>query len=80
MSADVLKRLDRLERKIDMLNELRRKPIWVKASVITGLTKWNAEKMRQARERGYIKYEERTQDEKRSFFYDLNSLDDKFIK
>jgi hypothetical protein len=70
----------RLERKIDKLIEKAYRPLWVKARVITGLTAWNNEKMRQARENGYVEYEERKEGDKKVFWYNLNSLDSRFIK
>jgi hypothetical protein len=72
--------IKRLERKIDMLIKKTYRPLWVKATVITGLTGRNNQKMRQARQRGYIKWEERTEAGKITFWYDLHSLDELFIK
>jgi hypothetical protein len=69
----------RLEKKLDQLLSLvkeNKKPTWVRASVITSLTGWSAEKMRQARENGYVKYKE----SEGSYLYDLNSINDKFFK
>ena len=74
------KELQRLERKIDKLIEKAYRPLWVKASVVTGLTQWNAEGMRQARENGYIEYKTIETGEKKEFWYNLNSLDSRFIK
>lgn len=69
--------LARLEKKLDqVLRFVKRKPMWVKASVITRLTGWNKEQMRTARENGYVEYEKRED----GIFYDLNTLHEKFIK
>lgn len=68
-----------LERKIDRINEKistllkkedKEKITWVKVSVITGLTGWDHEKMRQARENGYVKFKT----ENGKFWYALESL------
>lgn len=72
--------LARLERKIDKALERLYRPVWVKASVITGLTGWNFKKMQQARENGYIEWEEREKDGVTQFWYNLHSLDSKFIQ
>jgi hypothetical protein len=52
----------------------------VKASVITSLTGWDKTKMYQARENGYVRYEKREKGEGHEWFYDLNSIHEKFIK
>lgn len=70
----------RLERKIDMLIEKAYRPLWVKATVITGLTGWNNEKMRQARENNQIEFEAREKNGVKTIWYNLNSLDSRFIK
>lgn len=73
--------LSRLERKYDLLIEQRRKPRWVKSTAIIELTGWTKEKMRQARENGYITFETRDDaNGKLSYWYDLNTLSEKFIK
>ncbi len=75
----ILQQLERMDRKITMLHKMQKEAkveTWVKASVITGLTGWNNEKMRQARLNGHVKYKE--QDGK--FFYLLESLNHLFIK
>lgn len=71
--------LAKIERKLDRLTKLveqKQKPLWVKAAVITGLTGWNNEKMRSARENGYIDWKK----DDAGFWYDLQTLSDKFIK
>jgi hypothetical protein len=76
--------IQRLERKIDRLAKQlaeNKKPFWVKASVITSLTGWDKTKMYQARENGYIRFEKREKGEGvHEWFYDLNSIHEKFIK
>lgn len=72
--------LARIERKINQIIKLleqKQKPMWVKASVITGLTGWTKDKMNKARENGYIDWKK---DEETGFWYDLHSLSEKFIK
>lgn len=71
-----VQRLQRLEKKIDTLVEKQTTPEWVKVSFITRLTGWDNEKMRQARNIGLIAFEKRADG---SWWYDLNSLNEKFI-
>lgn len=81
---DVLKQVSMLHRKVDLLNEQRQKPKWVKSSIISNVTGWRQEKLRQAREKGYIKFETRKEVKGdkivNAFWYDLNSLDARFYK
>jgi hypothetical protein len=84
-TLDTLQKVvERLERKVDLLNEQRQKPKWVKASIVSSVTGWKQEKLRQAREKGYIKYETRKEVKEdkivNAFWYDLNSLDARFYK
>lgn len=66
----------RLEKKVDRLLKLMQpRPMWVRASVITSLTGWTNQKMRQARENGYIEYKEED-----GLWYNLTSLNEKFLK
>lgn len=76
MDAELEKRLDRIEKKLSVLlkQEAESSAMWVKARVVTEITGWNNEKMRQARINGYIKYK----DVKEGRFYDLNSLPEIF--
>lgn len=68
----------RLERKVDkLLKIMQPRPMWVKAGVITSLTIFNnSEKMREARENGYVSFEKRDD----GLWYDLNSIHEKFFK
>lgn len=73
----------RLERKIDKITRLlesKQKPMWVKASVITGLTGWTKDQMNVARENRYVDFKVDEKEGKKEFWYDLNSLNEKFIK
>lgn len=75
--------LARLERKVDRLTKLveqKQKSLWVKASVITGLTGWTKDKMNKARENGYVSFEIRDKGDRSEYWYDLNSLNERFIK
>lgn len=80
MSPEII----RLERKIDALTRMMKehqRPKWVKASAITSITGWNFKKMQQARENGYIDWEKREKgDGCHEYWYDINSLNEKFIK
>lgn len=69
-------RIAYLEREINKLKTRNAaKPKWVRVSVITELTGWNKEKMRQARDNNLIEW--KTDD---GFWYDLNSLHPLLIK
>lgn len=59
---------------INLLN--KPKPYWVKASTITELTSWDANKMRRAREQKLIEWKKT----KEGFFYNLNSVHPYLIK
>jgi hypothetical protein len=67
----------RLERKIDKLLKITQpKKVWVKAGVITSMTIFNNnEKMREARDNGYVEFEKRED----GFWYNLNSVHEKFF-
>lgn len=67
-------RLKRIERMLEEL--IRPKPHWVKARVITKLTGWDNQKMRQARNGGVVKWKKG----KDGIWYDLNSLHPHLIK
>lgn len=70
--AEIIRRLTRIER---MLSESK-KERWVKARIITGLTGWDNNKMRQARNGGAIKWKR----DRDGIWYDLNSLHPNLIK
>lgn len=76
MEKQLLERLDRIERKLSMLMQEKKKETWVKAPVITGMTGWDGNKMRRARENGYIKFKK----DNGCFFYDVESLHSVHIK
>jgi hypothetical protein len=71
-----MNQLDRIERKLDLLLSEKRKKKLVKATVITELTGWDANRMRKARRNNDLHWEKKDG----SIVYDLNSLDKKFLK
>lgn len=74
----VEEKIDRLSAKIDrFLKVTKEKEVWVSASWITGLTGWNPNRMRQARDQGIIQY--RVNDNG-GIEYLLGSLPEIFIK
>lgn len=74
LQATIERRLQRIERILEEV--LRPKPQWVKARVITDLTGWDNQKMRQARNGGVVKWKKG----KDGIWYDLNSLHPHLIK
>lgn len=76
--------IETLEKKIDRLEKIMRdqrpKQTWVTASIITGLTKWNNEQMRTARDNGYVIYKEIKEGNVRKLRYLLESINTQFIK
>lgn len=83
MLFSIDKRLEKLEKLIRLMGQKEKKN-WVPVSVINELTGWNNEKMRSARENGYIQYkiltEKKDGKEVRHFKYLLESIPDVFIK
>jgi hypothetical protein len=71
-----VQRIQRLQETVNVLVQKEIAPRWVKVGFITSLTKWNNEKMRQARQQGLIEFEKRED----GFWYNLNSLPKQFIK
>lgn len=65
----------RMDAKLTTLLNREPKVTWVRASVITELTGWNNEKMRKARENGYVKFKKEG-----GYWYNLGSLNQVFIK
>jgi hypothetical protein len=63
-------RVARLERQLKA-----KKSEWVKSPIITKLTGWDANKMRIARNNGYIQWKKNTT----GFWYDLSSINEKFL-
>jgi len=59
-----------------LVSKEARKKTWVRATVITDLTGWNGEKLRQAREYCYIKFEKRSD----GIWYLLESLPEQLIR
>ncbi len=72
----ILQRLERMERQIRLLRKEEKVETWVTAPIITGLTGWNSEGMRRARQNKWVKY--KAEDGK--FTYLLESLNSLFIK
>lgn len=73
----ILRDVRELKVKVDRLYQANKpKQTWVSASWITGLTGWDRNQMRRAREQNIIEF--RTKDTG-SFEYLLQSLDEKFI-
>jgi hypothetical protein len=68
--ANLKNRVARLERLLTST-----KTNWVKSPIITGLTGWDANKMRLARNNGYINWKK----DSNGFWYDLNSIHEKFL-
>jgi phosphoenolpyruvate synthase/pyruvate phosphate dikinase len=68
--AKLEKRIARLERQLKA-----KKSEWVKSPIITKLTGWDANKMRIARNNGYIQWKKNTT----GFWYDLSSINEKFL-
>jgi hypothetical protein len=68
--AKLEKRIARLERQLKA-----KKSEWVKSPIITKLTGWDANKMRLARNNGYINWKK----DSNGFWYDLNSIHEKFL-
>lgn len=69
-------RLARIENLLTELVKEKRKTTWVNGHVVSELTGWGGEKMRQMREMGVLKFK-RTG--KQSISYDLDSIPEKFI-
>lgn len=77
MDLETKQYLDRINSKLSMLIEGKKKETWVPASWVTDLTKWDPEKMRSAREHGIIKFKK---SKKQSYSYLLESIPQEFIK
>lgn len=77
-TTPIERRLERLERKIDLLLKEKgaAKATWVKASVIADLTGWDKEGLRKARNYGYVEHRK----ENGKFLYNLDSLNERMIK
>lgn len=74
----VEEKIDRLSAKIDRLVKINKeKEVWVTATWIMGLTGWNANKMRKARDQNIIQFRENAAG---GIEYLLNSLPEVFIK
>jgi hypothetical protein len=72
-------RLQRIEKSLRaLLLSLKQDPkaIWVKVAFIQEVTGWNAERLRQARQQGIIKFKKISE----GMFYDVNSLHPFFKK
>jgi hypothetical protein len=67
-------RLQRMERKLDALNNP--KPKWVRSRVITELTGWTPRRLQTARDNSEISFK----CEGDKYLYDLNTLHPYFIK
>lgn len=65
------KAVERIERKLSMLMQEKKKGTWVKAGVVTKATGWNGNRMRIARENGYVEYKK---GDKGSYFYNIESI------
>lgn len=69
--TEILKKLDRMERKLSMqMQEEKKSVTWVKANVITRITGWDRNGMSRARANGYVKYKK----EGDVFWYNLDSV------
>jgi hypothetical protein len=55
------------------------KPLWVSAQVLKDHTNWDKHDMERARELNWVKHE-RVEGKTLSYRYDLNSIDQKFLK
>lgn len=77
MEKELLERLDRIERKLSMLMQEKKKETgWVKAPVITRLTGWDSNEMRAARRNGYVRFKEGP----KGYLYDVDSLNQVHLK
>lgn len=70
MDNDLKTQLDRIERKLSMLMQERKKGGWVTAPVVAKLTGWDKYGLYKARQNGYVQYKK--QDGK--FLYDVESI------
>lgn len=77
MDAETKKYFDRINEKLSLLIEEKKKETWVSASWITDLTGWSKERMRIAREQGVVKYKK---SKEQSYKYLLESIPQQFIK
>lgn len=74
---EIVKKQERIDSKLTALLNKKEKQTWVKVSFILDLTGWTAEKLRQARDAGIIKY---TDSKERGREYLLESLPEAFFK
>lgn len=76
--------LRRIDRKLSLLLQEQGKekpPKWVNVTVVTRLTGWDPEKLRQARLHNTIKYRAVGAGERKTRYeYDLNSIHEIFLK
>ena len=56
MDTLLLDKIERIEKKLDLLLGDRSGETWVKASAVTSRMKWNNKRLLQARERGEIQW------------------------
>jgi hypothetical protein len=76
MDTALDRRLSSIEKKLSLLLGEKKRAAWVKAGAIMQLTGWGREDMRRMRINGIINWKK---DEK-GFWYDLNSIPERFIK
>jgi hypothetical protein len=76
MDAEIKREFERINQKLTALLTKEKKETWVKSTEIIKLTGWDKERMRQARENGYVKVKR----DKKGIFYSLESLPEIFIK
>jgi hypothetical protein len=76
MDAETKQYLDRINSKLTLLIESKKKETWINANWLTDLTGWNGEKKRQAREQGLVKFKKT---ETGSYLYLLESISERFL-
>jgi hypothetical protein len=76
MDQEIKSYLERINKKLTLLIESKKKETWINANWLTDLTGWNGEKKRQAREQGLVKFKKT---ETGSYLYLAESIPEIFL-